>query len=290
MEPDLHKNGFIIYDDFHSVKTSNGVTSQTIAGNSSVSGYLEGVGSHARFHDVRGFTQLSDTHIVVADYSNECLRIIDSSLGTTSAFSGQCQLAGYEDGFPGQFNHPSFVAIDKMDVKQLLVVDQNNKALRAVKIDTGAVTTFVRSSLLKSSTDSLAQDSSGDVFVSSAYAIYRIAYSEGTIRLLARSAGVRGDQDGTLTTSLFSLTTYLKAIGTDVLLIADMRNHKLKLLDIKSDRVSTVNVCTNCLQSPTSVLVAQDSLYIGQKRNILKFKCEPIYSFFVHGTNYFTSL
>ena len=164
MEPDLYKNGFIIYDDFHSVKTSNGVTAQTIAGNSSVSGYLEGVGSHARFHDVRGFTQLSDTHIVVADYSNECLRIIDRSLGTTSAFSGQCQLAGYEDGFPGKLNHPSFVAIDKMDVKQLLVVDQNNNALRAVKIDTGAVTTFVRSSLLKSSTNSLAQDSSGDVF------------------------------------------------------------------------------------------------------------------------------
>ena len=177
-----------------------------------------------------------------------------------------------------------------MDVKQLLVVDQNNNALRAVKIDTGAVTTFVRSSLLKSSTNSLAQDSSGDVFVSSAYAIYRIAYSEGTIRLLAGSAGVRGDQDGTLTTSLFSLTTYLRAIGTDVLLIADMRNHKLKLLDIKSDRVSTVNVCTNCLQSPTSVLVTQDSLYIGQKLNILKLKCEPLYSFFVHGTNYFTSL
>ena len=126
--------------------------------------------------------------------------------------------------------------------------------------------------------------------MSSAYAIYRIAYSEGTIRLLAGSAGVRGDQDGTLTTSLFSLTTYLRAIGTDVLLIADMRNYKLKRLDIKSDRVSTVNVCTNCLQSPTSVLVAQDSLYIGQKQNILKFKCEPIYSFFVHGTNYFTSL
>ena len=53
MDFDMFKPGFMIYTDFHSLKTSDGTTTNVIAGETR--GYREGVGAKAKFKSVTGF-------------------------------------------------------------------------------------------------------------------------------------------------------------------------------------------------------------------------------------------
>lgn len=91
MEIDLYSPGSVVYTDKNSLKTSDGTSSKIIAGDTLKWEYIEGKGAEARFEFISGFTQLTDKRLVVADYYNHCLRLIDRSIGTTSAFSGQCK-------------------------------------------------------------------------------------------------------------------------------------------------------------------------------------------------------
>ena len=62
------------------------------------------MGAEARFYFVRGFTQISEKFVVVADTDNHCMRLIDRTDHFTSVFSGQCESFGYQDGHPGQID------------------------------------------------------------------------------------------------------------------------------------------------------------------------------------------
>ena len=91
MELDRYRPGFIVHTDKHALITSDGTTTHVIAGNSTQRGYREGVGAEARFFYLRGFAQISEKLIVVADWGNHCMRLIDRTSNTTSLFSGQCK-------------------------------------------------------------------------------------------------------------------------------------------------------------------------------------------------------
>ena len=80
MELDRYRPGFIVYTDKHALMTSDGTTTHLIAGNSTQEGYREGVGAEARFYYIRGFAQISEKIVVVADRYNHCLRRLDRSL------------------------------------------------------------------------------------------------------------------------------------------------------------------------------------------------------------------
>ena len=103
MESDRYRPGHIIHSDLYVLMTSDGTTTHLIAGNSTQGGYREGVGAEARFNYITGFAQISVKLIVVADFYNHCMRLIDRTTNNTSVFSGQCKSRGYEDGRPGQF-------------------------------------------------------------------------------------------------------------------------------------------------------------------------------------------
>ena len=70
MDFDQYKPGFIIYTDFHSLKTSDGTTTHVIAGGKK--GYKEGVGTKAKSKTVTRFVWLSGTRLVVVDSHNHC--------------------------------------------------------------------------------------------------------------------------------------------------------------------------------------------------------------------------
>ena len=78
--------------------------------------------------------QISDVHMVVAYSFNSCLRLIDRESGTTSAFSGQCEKEGYQDGLPGLFHYPWCVVMDRNDRSQLLVTNLKDSAVRTVDV------------------------------------------------------------------------------------------------------------------------------------------------------------
>ena len=275
MELDRYRPGFIIYSDAHALVTSYRTTAHLIAGNSAQKGYREGVGAEAWFTYIAGFAQISEKLVVVADTENNCLRLIDRSTNNTSVFSGQCKSRGYEGGLPGQFSYPHFVVIDKRDKNQLFITDFFNSAVRNVTVNSRVAGTFVQSDSLKYITGITQEEESGDLYVTAYHALYRITYTQRTVSLISGSPGYysSGYTDSTLRDSLFNVPHGLIFITPKTLLVADDDNNKLRLVDMNSDKVTTLNV-TNSLSSPRSLLLTNNSLYVGQDKKITQYKCE----------------
>ena len=270
MEFDRLKPGWIIYTDLYALKTSDGTSTQTIAGDTTEYGYREGVASQARFSDIGGFAQLTENSVVVVDRGYHCLRHISRVSSFTSRFSGYCMRPGYENGKPGYFKRPTSVAIDRMDNNQLLVTDHHNNAVRTVTIDTRIVGTFAQSPSLEH-IESLTQHPEGDIYVIAWHAIYRISYKYRYVTLTSGKAGmVGGYRDSTLLDSLFYLPSRLLFTSNQHIVVTDTYNNKLRLVDLYYNRVTTLNICVKCLNEPDSLLLTQSYLYIGQLDGITK--------------------
>ena len=268
MELDRYRPGFIVYTDKHALMTSDGTTTHLIAGNSTQEGYREGVGAEARFYDIGGFTQILDKLVVVADSSNHCMRLIDRTTNNTSLLSGQCgESYGYENGRPGRLNRPWSVVIDQRNKSQLLITESWNAAVRTVDVKSQVVGTFKKhDSLLH--IDCITQEKSGDLYVTAWFAVYRITYIQKTVSLISGSPGdIYGYIDSTLLDSRFDGPFELILIEPNTLLISDSNNNKLRLVAMNSDKVATLNV-TNSLDDPRSLLLTNNSLYVGQSKKI----------------------
>ena len=239
------------------------------------------MGAEARFSPITGFAQISEKLLVVADSFHHCMRLIDRATNKTSVFSGQCESRGYEDGSPGQFNSPWSVAMDQIrDKNQLLITDRYNKALRTVDVKSQAVSTFVQSDSLDQLRSMTQEEKSGDLYVTAYHAVYRIMYIEKTVSLMSGSTGSNsGYKDSTLLNSLFYDPFEIIFITPKTLLVADAGNNKLRLVDMTSDKVTTLNV-TSSLNEPTSLLLTNNALYVGQIKIITQCKCD-YYSIFL---------
>ena len=274
MDLDRYRPGFIVYTEKPALMTSDGTTTHLIAGNSTQRGYREGVGAEARFNDIAGFVQISEKIVVVAEYVNQCMRLIDRTTNKTSVFSGQCKSRGYEGGLPGQFSYPHFVVIDKRDKNQLFITDFFNNAVRNVTVNSRVAGTFVQSDSLKYIRGITQEEKSGDLYVIAYHALYRITYIQRTVSLISGSPGNNyGYRDSTLLDSLFYWPYEPILIAPKTLLIADRDNNKLRIVDMNSDKVTTLSV-TNSLKYPYSLLLTNNSLYLGQHQKITQYKCE----------------
>ena len=280
MDLDRYRPGFIVYTEKPALMTSDGTTTHLIAGNSTQRGYREGVGAEARFNDIAGFVQISEKIVVVAEYVNQCMRLIDRTTNKTSVFSGQCKSRGYEGGLPGQFSYPHFVVIDKRDKNQLFITDFFNSAVRNVTVNSRVAGTFVQSDSLKYIRGITQEEKSGDLYVTADNALYRITYTQRTVTRISGS-GSPGNRHSTLRKSLFNYLEALIFITPETLLVADYANNKLRLLDMKSDKVTTLNV-TNSLNYPASLLLTNNSLYVAQREKITQYKCEYNITIYIH--------
>ena len=249
MEPDLYRSGYIIYTDEHSLKSTDGVTSELIAGNTTEQGYRKGKGRAARFRYFHGFKQISPKEVIAADNNNHCLRRIHRDTGLTTTFSGVCTSPGYQDGALAKFVFPIDIIRDNQNIKQLLVTDEFNNAIRTVAVSDGSVGTLRKSDSINSPL-SLTQNTAGDIFVTTVYAVHRISYAKKTITLIAGSPFIEGYRDSSLLNSLFFGPTELIFIRTNKLLIADEGTDKLRLLHLDKDKVTTLNLCNGCQSGP----------------------------------------
>ena len=275
MELDRNRPGSLLYTENTALMTYDGTTTHLIAGSSTQSGYREGVGAEARFYYIPGFAQISEKLVVVADSGNHCLRLINRSTNKTSVFSGQCESPGYQGGSQGQFDKPFYVVIDKRDKNQLFITDSGNAAVRTVDVNSRVADTFVESDSLKDIRGITQEEESGDLYSIAYHAVYRITYIQKTVSLISGSPGrnSRGYRDSTLLNSLFEYPYELILIKPNTLLIADCYNNKLRLVDMNSDKVTTLNV-TNSLNYPASLLLTNNSLYVGQLKKLTQYKCE----------------
>ena len=209
------------------------------------------------------------------------MRVIDRTSNATSTFSGQCGSRGYTNGVQGQFYNPNFVAIDHKDNNQLLIADKKNHAMRTLDVNSRALGTFAKSySLLYRISYIIQEEKSGDFYVTARHAISRITYAQGAVSLISGAIRTRSYIDGTLPISRYSYPRELVFVAPHTLLVADRYNHKLRLVAMDSDQVTTLNV-TNSLYKPQTLILTSNTLYVGYQKTILQRKCEyhSTYSF-----------
>ena len=175
---------FSSYGHISVVDLTNGITTNTfsnstvIAGHEQHSGYIEGVGSAARFRKITGFDQ-NGTHIIAVDSGNHCIRTINiSSKKETKALAGTCCLAGYSDGpaTDARFNSPqSIIKVKERGIQsnqyRYLITDRCNDAIRMITENGTYVETFIH---LKKPIDLVMDQEGANLYVTTASRLVQI--------------------------------------------------------------------------------------------------------------------
>lgn len=276
MELDLYRPGNIVYIDGNALMTSNGTTTDNIAGSIGSPTYQEGVGGSARFYSPRGFAQISKTDVIVADYNNYCLRHVDRTTRATAKYAGQCRNSGYEDGTPGEFYYPIAVMQDLKNSNQLLVADPTNRAVRSVASDNKFLGTFFRSDMLSGMRDMVQEEKSGDILLTTQSKLVRLDYDRQSAPVVIGKS-TYGYFSGSAEDVMFNLLQGLFLLDDSTTLIADGRNNKVRIHHNVSGRTVAVNICTNTtdteqkpyitnechISNPYSILRVKKSLFVG---------------------------
>jgi sugar lactone lactonase YvrE len=154
----------------------------------------------------RGLAALSNGHLVLGDYQNARIRLLDTSTGLVTDLAGFAGCPGMVDaqGTDARFGIPYGVGV--MPDGRIIVADEGNHRLRAVT-SAGVVTTYAgdggdgtvdgaRLASRFSHPTALAIDAAGDVFVTDyiALRIRRVAV-DGTVTTVAGD-GTKGFMDG----------------------------------------------------------------------------------------------
>ena len=142
----MDNNGNLYFADISynniSKITPNGILS-ILAGPGTVQndGYIDGIGTAARFQSPREICIDQNGNLYVADSGNHRIRKITSS-GVVTTFAGST--AGFTDGIgtAAQFNQPSGICIDPSG--NLYVADMYNNKIRKIS-PAGVVSTFAGS-------------------------------------------------------------------------------------------------------------------------------------------------
>jgi hypothetical protein len=159
----------------------------TIAGNG-IAGFSGdgGVATAAELSSAAGLSVDASENIYVSDFSNNRVRLINSS-GIISTYAGNGVTGFSGDGGPATaaaINGPTGAAIDNWG--NLYIADRNNNRVRSVN-SSGVITTLVGNGINgfsgdggpstaaeMSNTNGVAVDASGNVYVSDTYNNYRI--------------------------------------------------------------------------------------------------------------------
>ena len=281
VEADLLIKGNILYVDQHAILTTNGKSPpQTIVGDIQGAGYKNG--REGRFTWIKGFTQTSPTRIVISDSWNHCIRAFDRNTGLTSDLAGSC-IRGYQDGSrdSARFLYPNSIVKDERNHCNLFVADHHNKAVRTVTVADGHVETFVKSNLLYN-IHGITQDRLGTLYLIANNAIITVNYNHREAVLLdGISTHQHGLIDGGYLTARFSIVQEIVFVRENLLMVADIGNHKLRVIDLISRSVSTVDFCgsqhaSGCLdlRSPTSIYVEGGAVVVGMSGKVLKLTCK----------------
>jgi sugar lactone lactonase YvrE len=161
----------------------------------------------------RGFAALSDGRLVLSDFANQRVAIIDLATDVVTDLAGLAGCPGSANGTGGwaRFLNPQGVAV--LAGNRIIVADREAHLLREISL-TGVVTSFAgdgvagtidgaRASARFVAPQALAADTTGAIFVSDtgAHRIRRIA-SDGTVSTVAGN-GTAGFADGSGQTAAF---------------------------------------------------------------------------------------
>lgn len=276
MEADLYETGNILFADQHSLKTVNvhDKSVNTIAGSSLEDGYVEGVGTEARFNIIAGFHQLLPTKIIVLDTRNHCIRTLSRTTIQTKLYAGVCTSGGYADGNASLFSSPRSIITDVKDLTTLIVTDRGNRALRTINIKTRVVMTLYKNDASTETYQGMLQENNtGDIYLTFRHGVTKYDYKTKSLSQVTGSSSA-GFQDNLFDEIQFYHPKELTLISNDVLIVADSYNHLLRVLNLTSK--TGISKCSGhrghldgelstCqLWYPQSLCLINGTIYIGE--------------------------
>lgn len=279
MVHDQFVKGNILFADGSSLKTTDGNSVHPIVGVPKEAGYVEGMGSFAKFSYLSGIYQLNRTHVIVADIRNHCLRLVYRETNHTTPFLGTCGVNGSRDGLDPLFSSPWGITLLSEDPPVVIVTDRDNGALRAVNLLYKNVSTLPLTSPLHEPKFTVVDDDQRSLFVSSKEQLNRVNLDNYSVENVTGN-GTSGDEDGWFDQATFKSLCGMVRLSKNVLIVADHHQSRLKVMDLEQrfvrsicpkdgvqDADGDIRVCK--VDRPFSLLVVDDFLYIGGQ-NVLK--------------------
>ena len=271
--------GNLLFADGNALKTTDGTTTSLIAGSSRYAGYLEDVGSNARFSGILSFLQLSSSILVLADHNNYCFRNVDRATNQTSPYSGNCTNRGDRDGVDALFYNPTSIIQDVKNNTQLLIADFILGSLKKIILTDKHVSTIYTDSSYQLLPVSLLQDpSTGNIYVTFYHGLGLFDYESLSFSVIAGSSSQQGFVDGAVSQIRFKHPRDVVFLCLGRLLIADYNDYRLRVLDLTTNTSSSIcsgvrglqdGDLSSCrLSSPWSLLTVNDVIFVGEYQSI----------------------
>ncbi|WP_437918745.1 DUF6443 domain-containing protein [Sphingobacterium sp. LRF_L2] len=256
---------YIANAGYHTImqRTSSGTQTVLAGGNSTVSGYVNGTGSTARFKHPSFLAMDASGNIFVSDQQNHRIRKITPA-GVVTTFAGSGSIGSANGtGTAASFNYPMGLAFDASG--NLYVADAYNHKIR--KITTAGVVTTVAGSGTAGLLDgtllnarfnypiALSFDSNGDLYVADRTnnAVRRISGNDVT----TIAGGTSGNQDGIGTAAKFQVNNLIVNKGN--IYFVDQTNSGLKFLS-PSGKVTTIST-SGMFTNPFGLSIGPDGKY-----------------------------
>ena len=241
-------------------------------------------GTEAEFNMVTGFAQITGNQTVVVDRSNHCLRSVHPRTGVTTPYAGHCTERGYADGqlLGEALFHLPYAIGSHGD--RLYVTDTRNQALRL--ITEGRVSTIIKDSLAIRYPLGLTFTDGFAFITPHSQGLVRLDLLTKSVTILTNGTGLAGSLSAAQLSYPFGLTF----LSPSVLLIADWGKHQLFLANITNNtiteicdgtRATTDGDIRSCqLNLPFSVLMVNQSVYVGQRGAIRRLPVAALSEFF----------
>ncbi|WP_218925184.1 Ig-like domain-containing protein [Vibrio sp. ES.051] len=212
------------------VSTDDGRVTTLAGKGGSRPGYVDGVGTAAKFNQPRGLAVDSKGNVFVADYKNHKIRKITPE-GEVTTFAGAS--SGYVDGqgTAALFSRPWRIVVDSND--NLYLIDMEYDGIRKIT-PTGLVSTYVRSQSepleMLDTLHSLSIDTEGNLFVTDrmAHRVVKIS-TDKTVSHIAGSK--KGFQNGSGTSAQFSSPEGITIDRDGNLYVVDFDNKKFRKVE-----------------------------------------------------------
>jgi ELWxxDGT repeat protein len=223
----------------------------TIAG-SGVAGYLDGIGTNARFSNPQGVAfDPSSSIVYVADTNNNRIRVITLSTGVVTTLAGSGQ-QGFADGLgiSAVFSRPYGIAVDKTS-GNIFICDRNNHRIR--KITPNGLVSTLAGGLFASFADGTgsnakfnypqgivldASDENLYVTDSDNQRIRKVSTLTGIVKTIAGS-GSAGDSDGLGTDATFRSPSGITLDKVGNLYVTDS-NNLVRKIDVLTGMVTSI--------------------------------------------------
>lgn len=237
MQIDLYLANHIVFADGCSLKTLNTVTRETtnIAGNSTICGYEENIGTKARFRIITSFSQLNQTHLILTDIYNHCIRMVNRYNNATTTWAGECGTNGTTMGklLEARFHLPEEVLLSETEQKIYLAESQ---AIKIIDITLNIVSLFVE---LSDAPLAITFDRRQRFIYVATRRIVKVRIGIRASTLITTPME-KGYANGPFEISKFNGTLSAILLNDNTMITVDYGNNRLRILDFNKSTTSSI--------------------------------------------------